>query len=201
MAFIGIVQSFGILVFQSLRKNGTSLLALTKDDNFQYFLLGLAFLLLRPYVLLPLAPFILFSFFHVLAYTRGYILPAFNLGESGIASTIENFTSNNNSRSIALASILEMYSLFWLTLRLLLFRKNSLFPWIVYVVFIKVRFEKSVLTRKYFKDLELQVEGAVNRAGHPKIKELWMQFKSILREAGNFYLVNDYTKEKQAYSQ
>lgn len=194
LALIGIVESFGILVYQSVKRtqNTKQILA---DDNTQYLLLGIGFLFFRPYVLLPLLPFALFSLFHVLAYTKGHLLPIYGLADSSYSTRIGHFISQNNTKSIELASFLEIVSLGHLFLRVLFLRKRSLFIFILYVVFIKLRFEKSVFTRNYFKKIELHIEKLVNNTNNPNVKNVWVNVKSNVKKLDNFSLVHNY-KEK-----
>ncbi|CUM50388.1 unnamed protein product [Debaryomyces tyrocola] len=196
LALFGIIESFGILLYQLITKKALKVNQILKDDNTQYFLLGSVLLLIRPYVLIPLLPFALFSLFHVLAYTKGYLLPIFGMADSGISKQIENFISKNNTKSIQVASLLEIYSFLWLTVRVILFRKRSLIPWVFYAVFLKMRYEKSIFTRNYFKSMELQLDEAVNKINNPAVKDVWIKAKGVIRSAGGIYLVNDYTKEK-----
>lgn len=196
LATLGIIESFGILIFQLVSKKSLQVSGLLKDDNTQYFLLGCFFLLLRPHIMLPLLPFGLFSAFHVLAYTRGHLLPVFGLADSPIAAQVGHFVNNNNTKSIQVASLLEIISWVWLLVRVITFRKRSLTPFLVYSLFLKLRFEKSVFTRNHVKRLELRIESAVNNANNPTVKNIWIQFKDVARRIGAITLVNDYSKEK-----
>lgn len=196
-ALFGVIGSFGILNYQLFQKDSNVKVVL-KDDNFQYFLLGVFLLILRPYVYLTLVPFALFSLFHVLVYANTYLLPIAGLEKSSISHQISEFVTHNNTKSIQLASVVEIYAYVFLFLRLLTFRKRSLVPFIIYTIFIKARYESLIFTRNYFKSLELQVEDLINKhAAHiPAVKQGWVSFKNVVRSIGNFKLVNDYTKEK-----
>lgn len=196
LIFMGVVESFGILIYQLILKKGGKLSVLLKDDNVHYFWLGANMLLLRPYVLLTTLPFALFSLFHILAYVKGYILPLFKLDEHPINSQISEFINNNNLKSIQFASLLEIYTLIWLFVRVITFRKRSLTPFIIYLIFTKIRFEKSIFTRNYIKSLELKVEDLVNQSNVPIVKQSWIHLKQFNKKIGGIYLVNDYTKEK-----
>lgn len=197
LAALGIVASFGILVYQLVKKVGFDVKTLIKDDNVHFLGLGIMFLILRPYIILPIIPFQLFSLFHVLSYSKAYLLPIFDQDENSKAyKVINGFIANNNSKSIQLACILEVCSLFFLLARVLLFRKRSLSPFLIYLVFMKLRYEKSVVTRNVFKFLELKIDGVVNNVNNPNVKSYWIKAKSGLRKVGDYKLVNDYTKEK-----
>lgn len=197
LALFGVVESFGVLIFQTVKKNGVNTKALLKEDNVQYLFLGGALFIVSPYVLLTLSTFFLFSAFHVLSYTKHYLLPAFEIPETHIVSVkIGDFVTANNNKLIQLASMLEIYTLGWLFLRMLAFRKRSLSPFLVYLVFLKLRFEKSSFTRNYLKTIELKVEDLVNKSGQPVAKDVWFKVKAALNKIGAVHLVNDYTKEK-----
>lgn len=196
LSLIGIIESFGILIYQISLKKGTKLTILLKDDNTHYLFLGLLLLFLRPYVLLTLSSFALYSTFHVLAYIKGYLLPIFHYDSHPVSEQIGSLINSNNAKSIQLASILEIYTLGWLLIRMFTFRKRSLSPVLIYLIFIKLRYEKLIFTRNYFKTIEIKLEEFVNNANIPIVKQVWIQIKQVTRQVGGFYLVNDFTKEK-----
>lgn len=197
LALFGVVESFGVLILQNIKKNGVNLGALIKEDNFQYLILGLVFFVYSPYVLLTLLSFFLFSTFHVLTYTKHFLLPALNIPETHPVSVkIGNFVASNNTRSMQLAALLEVYTFFLLFVRLLTFSRASLIQFVVYFVFIKLRFEKSAYTRNAFKSIEIKVEDVVNNLGQPAVKNAWLNVKGVFGKIGAFHILNDYTKEK-----
>lgn len=197
LALLGVVESFGILVFQLVKKQGFNVNVLKKDDNVHFFVLGLLFLILRPYIIFPILPFQLFSLFHVLSYAKSYLFPIFNIGESSaIYKQVDSFITKNNGKSIQLAGLLEVVSLFFLGFRVLLFRKRSLTPFLIYLIFMKLRFEKSVVTRNNFKIIEVKIDDTVNSLGNPNVKDIWIKVKGVFNKIGSTYLVNDYTKDK-----
>lgn len=196
-ALLGVVESFGVLIFQSVKKNGANLAVLIKEDNVQYLILGLVLLVYSPYVLLTLLSFFLFSSFHVLSYTKHYLLPALNIPDNHpVCVHIGNFVTSNNSKSMQLAAVLEVYTFVWLLVRLLTFRQTSLVPFVVYLVFLKLRFEKSAFTRNAFKSIEIKVEDVVNNLGQPAVKEAWLKAKGVFGRIGAFHILHDYSKEK-----
>lgn len=197
LALLGVIESFGVLIFQSVKKNGANAKLLLKDDNVQYLLLAAVLFVYSPYVLLTLSTFALFSTFHVLSYLKNYLLPAANIPDSHPLSTqIGNFITANNNKSISLACLLEVYTVGWLFVRVLTFRPTSLVPFLVYVIFIKLRFEKSSFTRSAFKSVEIKAESLVNLTGHPVAKDLWVKVKLAFHKVASISLVNDYSKDK-----
>ncbi|OBA21912.1 hypothetical protein METBIDRAFT_139837 [Metschnikowia bicuspidata var. bicuspidata NRRL YB-4993] len=196
-AFLGAVESFGVLIYQLAKKLGVHPRLLLRDDNVHYLFLAAVLFVRSPYVLLTLSTFLLFSTFHVLSYARSFLFPAFDISDSHPLSVqVGSFVSTNNHSSIAFASLLEVYTVGWMLVRVLTLRPNSLLPLAAYVVFIKLRFEKSAFTRNAFKSVEVGVEGWVNKSGVPAARSAWVSVKGAFHQAGAFLLVNDHTKEK-----
>lgn len=199
LALVGVVDSFGVLVFQAAKKGGVKPAALLGDDNVHYLFLGAGLLLASPYVLLTLSVYVLFSTFHVLSYTKHYLLPAAAVGDSHPLSVkIGQFVLANNAASIRWAAVLEVVTLAWLLVRLVTFRAVLLVPFVLYAVFVKLRFEKSAFTRAAFKSVEMRAEQAVNATANPKAKEVWIQAKAVFHRVAGVHLVHDHTKEKAA---
>ncbi|KAK6463220.1 hypothetical protein DFJ63DRAFT_286355 [Scheffersomyces coipomensis] len=195
LALLGVIESFAVVVFETVKTSGFSFGVLIKDDNVHYLLLASLLLFIRAYVLLTLLPFGIFALFHVLSYVKGYLLPVFGLEQSSITKQVDSFIKNYNAKSVQLTAIIEIYGYAWLLIRMITFRKRSLSPVLAYTVFLKKRFETSNVTRNYFKTLEVHGDGLVNKVNHPVVKQVWVQFKDVLKKIGGFYLVNDYTKE------
>lgn len=197
LALVGVVDSFGVLVFQAVKKGGAKPAALLGDDNVHYLFLGVGLLFVSPYVLLTLTVYVLFSTFHVLSYTKHYLLPVANIGESHPVSVkIGQFVLANNAASIRWAAVLEVVTLGWLLVRVLTFRATLVIPLVLFAVFIKLRFEKSAFTRSAFKSVEMRAEQAVNATGNPKAKDVWIQVKAVFHRIAAVHLAHDYTKEK-----
>ncbi|KAI5960350.1 POM33 [Candida pseudojiufengensis] len=198
LTLIGIFISFGILIFQIIQKNGFKLPILIKDDNFHYILLAGFLLFLRPYVLLTLVPFVIFATFHVLAYINGFLLPIFGLNNSIISKYITNFISNNNAKSIQIASGIELITFVWLILRMLLFRKRSLSPVLVYLIFLKKRHEVSPFTRNYLNWIGNTIDGFVIDIGQPVLTQVWGHVKTFFHTVDQYKLVHDWQAEEAA---
>ncbi|CAK9438509.1 uncharacterized protein LODBEIA_P27330 [Lodderomyces beijingensis] len=196
LTLLGVLVSFGILIFQLVQKNGFRFTLIIKDDNTHYLLLGGFLLFLRPYVILSLIPFFVFSLFHVLAYTNGYLLPIFGLQNSLASKYITSFVSANNAKSIQIASGIELVTFVWLSLRMLAFRKRSLSPVLVYLVFLKKRYEVSPFTRHYLKNVKDLIGGVVNDLNQPVLKQVWDQVLYAFAVVDSYKLVNDYNAEK-----
>lgn len=197
VTLLGVLISFGILVLQLVQKNGLRFGILIRDDNTHYILLGGFLLFLRPYVWLTLVPFAIFSTFHVLAYVNGYILPLVGLDKSNLSTTITNFVSQNNAKSIEAASGIELLTYVWLLLRMITFRKRSLSPVLVYTVFLKKRYEVSGFTRSYVKSIADAGDKIVNDVNHPVLRDIWAHIRNVFGIVDKYKLVNDYTQQEQ----
>jgi len=77
IAYIGGLTSYGIVCFKALGTPSVNLAFLKRamaDENCQYFLLAIFWLLTKP-VSLSLVPYSIFSTFHVLTFVRTTVLP------------------------------------------------------------------------------------------------------------------------------
>lgn len=198
LTLLGVLISFGILIFQLIQKNGPRMGLIIKDDNTHYLLLGGFLLFLRPYVILTLVPFFVFSIFHVLAYLNGYILPIFGLEKSLASKYLTSFVSANNAKSIQVASGIELITLVWLVLRMLAFRKRSLTPVLVYLVFLKKRYEVSPFTRNYLKVVKNTIDQFVTDLNQPILKQGWDHIVHAFAVIDQYKLVHDYSAAEKA---
>lgn len=185
-ALLGVLESFGVLIYQSVTKNGFSVSLWLRDDNVQYLALALVLFVHSPYVALTLSTFFLFSTFHVLSYAKHNLLPAMGIPDAHpVSARIGDFIAANNNKSIALAALLEVYTGAWMFLRVIAFRAVSLVPFLAYVVFLKLRHEKSQFTRAALKSVELRMEDLVNMSGNPMAKEAWVNVKAVFSHIGS----------------
>ncbi|PVH18207.1 uncharacterized protein CXQ87_001124 [Candidozyma duobushaemuli] len=186
LALLGVIESFGVLIFQTVKKHGFNATKLLAEDNAQYLFLSVLLFIAPPHVLLTLLVFFLFSTFHVLSYTKHFILPALDIPETHpLSKKIGDFVAANNNKSIQLAALLEVVTLAWLLVRVITFRKRSLTPFLAYALFIKLRYEKSAFTRNYFKQAEIRVENLVNGSGNPAVKDAWLKAKGVFHQVGS----------------
>lgn len=188
LAILGICETFGILIFQTVRKSGILIKQLVADDTAQYFALGVSLLVFRPQVLLVLIPFGIFSLFHVLGYIKSAILPVLGFENHPVLVKIGTFVANNHAHLVQLACMAEVYAYIWLTLRLVTFRLNSVYPWIAYTAFIKMRFDKLAYTRNYFKSIEIKIDQILTQYSKdvPQLKNAWTQAKAGFSVIGKF---------------
>lgn len=195
VSLLGAFISFGILLVQFVQKYGFKVPLLIKDDNFHYFLLASFLIGLRCYSWITLVPFTIFSTFHVLNYTNTHLLPIGGLEHNPISKHVSAFINKNNLASIQVACGIELVTVVWLFLRMITFRKRSLTPFLVYLVFLKKRSEVSPFTRKYFEQFGDQIGSIVSMINNPIATEVWGHVKTVFRTIDLFKLVHDRTKD------
>ncbi|EMG46919.1 POM33 Nucleoporin POM33 [Candida maltosa Xu316] len=197
ISLLGALISFGILLVQFVQRNGFKVPLLIKDDNFHYFLLATFLIAMRAYVWITLVPFVIFSTFHVLNYANSQLLPVFGLENNPISRHITAFVNKNNLASIQISCGIELLTVVWLFLRMITFRKRSLTPFLVFLIFLKKRHEVSPFTRKYFDFIGAQGDSAVAAINNPIANEGWGHVKIAFRTIDSFKLVHDRSKDEE----
>ncbi|ODV59828.1 uncharacterized protein ASCRUDRAFT_76779 [Ascoidea rubescens DSM 1968] len=181
--FLGVIESFGVIIFQAYKSGPFNVKKILNDDNVQYLYAALLWLF-SPITTLALFPFIFFSIFHTLTYSRACLFPALNIqSDSAISKTIANFIRTNNDKSIRLAANFELILFVWLFFKLLTFKSSAWLDFILYFFFIKVRYEKSVFSRETLSEWVVRVDSLVaDPRVPPQIKNYYTEFKTIARK-------------------
>ncbi|KAK9379428.1 uncharacterized protein V2V93DRAFT_349299 [Kockiozyma suomiensis] len=181
-AYLSVVGTYGIVLYRSYRASTPTVTAVIRDDNVQYLVIALLWLISKP-LLVTLPPFAIYSFFHVLTYTRTNLLPT--LGQpttSGTAAKIQSFVDNYNDKFTALVGNLELVLLVRLFVNAILFRKGSWISLLVYGAFIRLRFEQSAFTRQAVKNWEVRADGLIAHPSVPAgVKNGWEKVKATLK--------------------
>ncbi|SCW04365.1 LAFE_0H11914g1_1 [Lachancea fermentati] len=190
--YLGVIESFSVIIDQQhLRStNKTSPRDLLLDDNVLY--LGVALLwIATPRLTITMVPYVVFSLFHFLTYLKSVLLPqVFHLSEnSKILTLVDSFVRQNNDKSMNWSSFSELCCLIIVLLRALLWYPRSWIVAIIYSVFIKVRYEKSPYMKSCVKKWEVRLDGLVSHPKvFPQVKNIYMQFKSNIRQLGKYNL-------------
>lgn len=175
-AFTGALLSYFIVVKKSLGipSGAAWLRRALADENFQYFMLCVFWLISKP-IGIALIPFWTFSMFHVATFARTTLVPKFfpptpnpNGGQpspSPIAKTIQSFVKQYYDRSMKLVAYVEL-AIFARVLFGLLLRKNSLLMPIIYGMFLRARYFQSPFTRQAFATVDALILQGLN---HPSI--------------------------------
>lgn len=181
-AYVAAIFTFGIILNQTYRAKPVTIAALLRDDNVHYMMLAFLWLVSKPFFG-TLPPFMIFSLFHVLTYMRSFLLPALGYpASSSISAQLHTFVTTYNARMMSLAATTEALLLVRLALMAVTFRKGNIAPFLIYFLFMKLRYDCSIYTRTAVRTWEVRIDNIV---GHPQVpgffKNGWLQFKEIIR--------------------
>ncbi|SCV04066.1 LAMI_0H13146g1_1 [Lachancea mirantina] len=208
MAYVGVIESFGIILYQQHlgRGNGTKapLQSLLREDNVLYVILAVMWLL-TPRLTITLVPYVVFSLFHVLTYVKSVVLP--QLSEQGqpsrLKGPIDNFVRENNGKSMLWVSFAELVCLLLVLVRALLCYRSSWLVLLVFSAFIKIRYETSPHMRSCVKKWEVHVDGLVSHPQVPaRVKGFYVRMKNQIRCLNKYSIARgssaptDATKQK-----
>lgn len=197
-AFTGAFLSYLIVVKKSLGMPGGSAWATRAlaDENFQYFILSLFWLISKP-VGIALIPFWTFSAFHVATFARTAVVPKFfpptpnpNGGSpqaSPIAKGIQTFVKMYYDPSMKLVAYVEL-AIFARVFFGLFLRQNSLLMPIVYAVFLRSRYFHSLFTRQAFNTVDAYTTNFLTKQA-PQGLTYYNTFKGQLGRAMGTVLV------------
>ncbi|KAI0387939.1 hypothetical protein F5Y04DRAFT_241355 [Hypomontagnella monticulosa] len=210
-AFLSAALTYGIVVYKTWRSRqkvgakNLGAVGILSDENVQYLLMALVWLL-SPQYSLAMLPYGIYSVFHVLTYTRNNVIPtiqpskppagaspgAKSQSTNPIAEVIGNFVKQYYDMSMSIVSILEIMLWFRLFLSAIFFQR---FSWIlisVYTAFLRTRFAQSSHVQDAFRDLELRIDSVVGAQGNPPaVRSAWDVVKNVTRQ---FHDVTDISK-------
>ncbi|KAI1134410.1 hypothetical protein F5Y05DRAFT_398713 [Hypoxylon sp. FL0543] len=209
-AFLSAALTYGIVVYKTWRARqkvgakNVGLLGHLADENVQYLIMALVWLLTPKYSLAML-PYGIYSVFHVATYTRNNVIPTIQPSKppagaspdakpaaNPIAEAIGNFVKQYYDASMSVVSMLEI--LLWgrLLLSSILFTRWSWTLLVVYTVFLRTRFAQSPHVQDSFRFLETRVDNAVGSQNiPPAARTAWEIVKNGARQ---FHDVTDISK-------
>ncbi|KAK9241343.1 hypothetical protein V1525DRAFT_7313 [Lipomyces kononenkoae] len=182
--FVSVIVTYGIVLYRTYKSSSPTTTALLRDDNVQYMIIALLWLISKP-LLATLPAFAIYSFFHVLTYTRTNVLPTIGtLPNSPLATRIQSFVDNYNDMFTRAVANLELVLLVRLFLDALLWRKGSWISLLVYGSFIRLRFEQSAFTKLAVRNWEVRIDSLIAHPAVPAVvKAGWTQVKTFLKGA------------------
>jgi hypothetical protein len=157
---------------------------------------------------LALAPFSVYSIFHVLTYIRGNVLPAVQAApaasatpaspgkpkpQGAIADNIGKFIKEYYDLSMSLVAGLEI--VLWVRIlgSALLFQKGSWILFLAYTVFLRARFAQSTFVQNAFAGIGARADGVLaNQSTDPNIRNVWQQVKGGLKSFVELTDINRY---------
>jgi hypothetical protein len=213
LSFIAAVETYGIVVYKNIFARSKKpitfpggVLALIADENVQYLLMTIVWLFSPQY---PFAvfPYSIYSFFHILVYTRGWLIPcvqppkrvpeqadadpaaAAKAAANPTTEAIGVFIKKYYEASMKVVSSLEILIWVRLLLAAVLFARRSWIMFGIYTIFLRGRYAQSIHTQQSFSKLEAQIDSLVsNPSTPPAARQAWEAIKGAAR---SFYAVTD----------
>lgn len=209
LSFLSAALTYGIVVYKTWRarqKVGATnpgAIGLLADENVQYLVMALVWLLAPQYPL-ALLPYGIYSVFHVATYTRSNVIPTVQpnkapAGAAGtkpqanpIAEAIGSFVKTYYDSSLSVVSALEILLWVRILFSAVLFQSRSWVLLGLYTAFLRARFAQSTHVRNSFNTLELRVDSMVSAQGaSPAARSIWDTVKTTTRQ---FHAVTDLSK-------
>ncbi|KAI0034923.1 hypothetical protein K488DRAFT_83526 [Vararia minispora EC-137] len=180
-AFTGALVSYAIVCQKSLGNPQPSAAWVRRalaDENTQYFLLAFLWWSSRP-IAVVLVPFMIFSLFHALTFTRTTIMPQFlppgpPATEGGpptphpLAKRLQVWVKANYDNAMRVVAYAEVAILLRVALGALLFMNSFLIP-VVFVHFVRMRYFQSPFTKESINRVIVHLDGLVNRPDVPPV--------------------------------
>ncbi|EPQ60939.1 hypothetical protein GLOTRDRAFT_68993 [Gloeophyllum trabeum ATCC 11539] len=197
--FVGALISYGIVCLKSLgppQPNAAYIRRAMMDENVQYLLLAFFWWSSKP-ITIVLAPYAIFSLFHVLTFTRttlmSQFLPPGPPATAGgaptphpIAKKLQVWVKANYNKAMAAVAYTELIILIRVVLGALTFQ-NSLITPLVYVHFLRQRYYQSTFTRDAVAFANAKITEYVRREGTPPVLgQVWEKVQMLVgRWAGS----------------
>lgn len=156
-------------------------------------------------ITLALAPFTVYSLFHVATYTRSNLLPAIQpQGQaakqaSGLGETIGAFVKQYYDSSMTLVATLEIVLLFRLVGGAIIFQKGSWILLGIYSIFFRFRHAQSSFMQSAISQLTARADSALaNQSTPPAVRGVWEQAKQAVRQVADATDPNRYLRPQGA---
>ncbi|KAG9103078.1 ATP-dependent RNA helicase [Ceratobasidium sp. 370] len=198
MAYIGGLTSYGIVCFKALGTPAANLDFLKRamaDENCQYFLLAIFWLLTKP-VSLSLVPYAIFSTFHVLTFVRTTVLPKLappkpparegerQSKDTPLQKQLHALVKSQYDPAMNVCAHAELVILFRTILGVPLLWNGFLAP-IAFAHFLRLRFYYSMFSRSAIRGADARMLNYANNAPEP-VKGTYMKARELVtRWSGN----------------
>lgn len=159
---------------------------------------------------IAIAPFAVYSIFHVATYTRSNLLPVLQPQPaattpgakpptSALADTIGRFVKQYYDSSMTLVAVLEILLFLRLFGSAILFTKGSWVLLAIYSAFIRVRHSQSPFVQGAVTQLTARIDAALaNQNTPPAVRNIWEQVKAGVRAAADATDVNRLVRQPAA---
>jgi len=180
-SFTGALISYAIVCQKTLgnpQLNTAYLRRAMLDENVQYFLLAFFWWSSKP-VTITLVPYMIFSLFHALTFTRTtlmsqFLKPAPPATAGGppqpppLAKKLHAWVKANYDTAMKFVANVELFILLRVFLGAVTFQNSLLSP-IIYAHFLRYRYYQSAFTREAIANVSGKIEGFVRSPGSPPI--------------------------------
>lgn len=170
IAYLGAIVSYGVVIYKSFgvpRTDRAYVQRALMDENVQYLVIAMYWCWIQP-IALTLIPYVTFSLFHLLTFTRTTILPSMipaNQAADGTSTPaggnwskgIQSWVKENYDRAMRFVSYAEVVIFVRVLIGALLFR-NSLIAPLLYAHFLRLRFYMSSFTRAAFQHVRGELD-------------------------------------------
>ncbi|KAK4183452.1 nucleoporin POM33 [Podospora australis] len=206
-AFIAAAGTYGIVVYKTWRarqKTGAKQpggpVGYLSDENVQYLLMALVWLLLPQYPL-ALLPYGIYSVFHVATYTRANLIPTLfppqkvaptagaapngkpQYAPHPLSDAIGVFVKKYYDMSMSMVSSLEILLWVRVLLAAIFFQYRSWVLLVLYTVFLRARYAQSSHVQNSFAMLEARIDNLVGAQGTPPAaRQAWDVVKNGARQ-------------------
>ncbi|KAF4302451.1 hypothetical protein GTA08_BOTSDO06332 [Botryosphaeria dothidea] len=208
LAFFAAAVTYGIVVYKAYRarvragKQGGAL-SMIADENVQYLIMALIWLGNALQIPLALAPFAVYSVFHVLTYARTNLLPVLQPqppaaegakpNQSALSNTIGRFVKEYYDTSMTLVAILEIVLWFRVLGSALIFQRGSWILLTFYTAFFRARISQSTFVQSAIQQLTARADALVQQQSTPpQARQIWETIKGIAKQASDATDLNKY---------
>ncbi|KAJ3396102.1 hypothetical protein HDU92_003971 [Lobulomyces angularis] len=186
-ALYGALLSYSIILYKAHgipQLSRAFLQRIMMDENSQYLLLAILWVSSTP-AAVSLIPYVIFSLFHVVTFTRTEIIPTiqpppFNTTIKKVVSVLTKFTISFQMKGLTAVAYLEVWVIMpYLVLTIFLGKTSILTP-LIYGHFLRFRHFFSPLTRKSFADLENKLDVFFQKNNVPIfLKNIYLKTKEF----------------------
>jgi len=204
-AFLGVIISYGITIYKLFgppEYNKKYWMKVCNDENIQYLILGI-FWMISPPLLLLIIPYAFFSIFHVLEYCIDVLYPLYlpnpTDSQKALVEKIRNFVTNYQPISVQFNAKLEVCGIFPLLVFLVILRRASFIQPFIFALFLHFRYSTSPLIQKEFAQLRLVLDSKL--LGNEKIpqgvQDVYVKVRDFVIKIGSYPIIdtNGYKKE------
>ncbi|KAJ3498676.1 hypothetical protein NLJ89_g10187 [Agrocybe chaxingu] len=193
-SFTGALISYAIVCNKSLGTPQPNIAYFRRallDENVQYFLLAFFWWTSKP-ITITLLPYMIFSLFHALTFTRTTLMPQFlppappaTAGGAPqphpFAKKLQAWIKSNYDTAMKVVAYTELVIFIRVTLGAITFQ-NSLISPIIYAHFLRQRYYQSAFTRDALADTSSRIDTLVRKPGNPPVLlQVWDKVQMVTR--------------------